>query len=150
MKKLKLSRNQKLLVYGIFMFLFIGLNIVYAATSAELHFCEYSGVLRSLKIVGIIILIAKILIPIILIITAMISFFKTVISGKSDDLKGSLMIVVKKIIAGLIIFILPGLIDYVFDVTVGYDDSGFTACTTCLLDIDNCQIPTTDPTIYTD
>lgn len=150
MKKFKLTKNQKLVIYGLFIFLFVGLNIVYAATSAELHFCEYSGVLRSLKIAGILLVIVKILIPILLMATAMMSFAKTIISGKTEDLTGSLMLLVKKLIAGLIIFFIPGLVDYAFDSFIGYDDSNFLACTTCLLDIENCVIPETDPSIYTD
>lgn len=125
-------------------------NIVLAATSSELRICEYGGVLRTLKILGMALNIIKIVIPLIIIGTAMISVFKTVSSGKAEDLKGSFSLIVKKIIAGLIIFLIPTALDYVFDSLLEYDDSAFTACSNCLLDTGNCTIPTEDPSTYTD
>ncbi len=150
MKKLNLSKKQKLIIYALVLFFLVGFNLVYAETKAELKFCEYSGVLRALKIVGILIIIAKIVVPLLIIITASITFGKTVMSGKVDDLKGDFMLLVKKIIAGLLIFIIPDLLDFTFNELVEYDDSSFENCTVCIFDPDGCQIPTTDPNIYTD
>ena len=80
-------------------------HIVMAAkTSSELRFCEYGGVLRTFKILGMCINIIKIVVPLIIIGTAIVSIFKTVTSGKADDLKASFSLIVKKLIAGLIIF----------------------------------------------
>ena len=56
---------------------------------------------------------------------------------------------VKKLIAGLIIFLLPTALDFMFDSLLQYDDSAFTACSNCLFDTGNCSIPTTDPNTYT-
>lgn len=126
-------------------------HIVMAAkTSNELRFCEYSGVLRTFKILGMCINIIKIVVPLIIIGTAMVSIFKTVTSGKADDLKGSFTLIVKKLIAGLIIFVLPTALDFAFDTLLEYDESGFTACSNCLLDTGNCNIPTDDPSTYED
>ena len=126
-------------------------HIVMAAkTSSQLRFCEYSGVLRTFKILGMCVNIIKIVVPLIIIGTAMVSIFKTVSSGKADDLKGSFTLIVKKLIAGLIIFLLPTALDFAFDTLLEYDDSGFTACSNCLLDTGNCNIPTDDPSTYED
>lgn len=124
--------------------------VLAAKTSNDLRFCEYSGVLRTFKILGMCINIVKIVVPLIIIGTAMVSIFKTVMSGKTDDLKGSFSLIVKKLIAGLIIFLIPSALDFAFDSLIGYDDSGFTACSNCLLDTGNCTIPTEDPSTYTD
>lgn len=124
--------------------------VLAAKTSSELRFCEYAGVLRTFKIIGMCINIVKIVVPLIIIGTAMVSIFKTVTSGKADDLKGSFSLIVKKLIAGLIIFLIPSALDFAFDSLIGYDDSGFTACSNCLLDTGNCTIPTEDPSTYTD
>ena len=123
-------------------------KLVLAATSSELRFCEYGGVLRTLKILGICLNIIKIVVPLIIIGTAIMSVFKTVTSGKAEDLNASFGLIVKKIIAGLIIFILPTALDFMFDSLLEYDDSAFTACSNCLLDTGNCVIPTTDPDTY--
>ena len=125
-------------------------DLVLAATTSEIRFCEYAGVLRTFKILGVIINIVKIVVPLIIIGTAMVSVFTTVTSGKSDELKASFMIIVKKLIAGLIIFLLPSTLDFAFDTLIGNDTSKFTSCTNCLLDTGNCTIPDEDPSIYTD
>ena len=123
-------------------------KLVLAATSSQLRICEYAGVLRALKIFGIVLIIIKIVVPLIIVGTAIVSVFKTVTSGKADDLKASFGLIVKKLIAGLIIFILPTALDFMFDSLLEYDDSSFTSCSNCLLDTGNCVIPTSDPDTY--
>ena len=145
-----MKKKHIILLIVLLSILSIAPDLVLAATTSKLRICEYSGVLRTLKILGMALNIIKIVVPLIIIGTAMMSVFKTVTSGKSDDLKGSFMIIVKKIIAGLLIFVIPSLFDFAFDSLIGYDDSGFTACSNCLLDTGNCVIPTTDPDTYTD
>lgn len=123
-------------------------DLVLAATSSELKICEYAGVLRTLKILGMVINIIKIVVPLIIIAGAIMSVFKTVSSGKADDLKASFTLILKKVIAGLIIFLLPTALDFMFDSLLEYDDSEFTACSNCLLDTGNCVIPDSDPDTY--
>ncbi len=125
-------------------------NIVNAATTSKVNFCQYGGTRRTFKIIGIAINFVKILVPLILIITSIITLSKTIFSGKEEDLKSSLTLLVRKAIAGIVIFLLPTTLDYAFDTLVGYDDSSFTACTKCMLSPNNCQIPEEDPETYTD
>lgn len=148
----KLLKKYKYLIIALLLLLVVILapDIVYAATSSKLKFCEYGGTRRMFKIIGMAISIIKILVPVILIITGVITLSKTIISGKEDDLKGSFVIFAKKIVAGLIIFAIPSVLDYTFDTLVGYDDSSFTACSKCMLNPNSCQIPDEDPDTYTD
>ena len=125
-------------------------NIVNAATTSKVNFCQYGGTRRTFKIIGLAINFVKILVPLILIITSIITLSKTIFSGKEEDLKSSLTLLVRKAIAGIVIFLLPTTLDYAFDTLVGYDDSSFTACTKCMLSPNNCQIPEEDPETYTD
>lgn len=145
------KRNWKLLIFALlFLFVLLSGSVVYAATSSKIKFCDYGGVRRTFMIIGILINLVKIVVPLILIITAMIAFSKTILSGKTEDFKGSLMQVVKQLIAGLIIFFLPTLLDFVFDTLVtDYDPSGFTVCTYCMFEPDKCTIPDKDPEVYT-
>ena len=101
-------------------------------------------------ILGVIINIVKIVVPLILIITGMIAFSKTIISGKTEDMTASISLLAKKIIAGLIVFLIPSVLDFTFDTLIGADDSSFTECTNCLLDTENCTIPESDPSTYTE
>ena len=136
---------KKYIIFILFLALFIGAHLVYAETTAELHFCDYAGVRRTFKIMGIILTLVKIIVPIFLMITGMVTMFKAVTSGKEDDLKDSFKILVKKVIAGLIVFVLPTLLDFAFDSLLGYDDSGFAQCSNCLLDTGSCNVNVEDP-----
>lgn len=150
MKKEDLSKKKKVLYMLFFIAIFLCVNVVYAATSSKIKFCDYAGVRRTFKVIGIIINLVKIIVPLILMASAMISVSKTITSGKTDDFKASILQVVKQGIAGLVIFCLPSVLNFVFNSLVGYDDTGFTSCTTCLLDTGHCTIPDKDPEIYTD
>ncbi len=149
MKKFNMKKFIIFSIIGITILSF-GTNIVYAATTSKISFCDYAGVRRAFKIAGIILNIVKIVVPLIIMITAMIAFSKPIISGKTDDITTNLTTLVKKLIAGLVIFLIPGLLDYAFSLVPNYDNSSMAACTTCLLDVDGCTIPTSDPVTYTE
>lgn len=149
---MKKRNKNKLIIFAIAAIAILSLstNMVYAATSAKLAFCDYAGVRRAFKIAGLIIDMIKIIVPLIIIITGMIAFAKPIMSGKTEDITSNAMILLKKVIAGLVIFLLPGICDYAFSLIPNYDNSSIAACTTCLLDVDGCTIPTSDPVTYTE
>lgn len=128
----------------------ISFNNVYAATSSKLYFCQRPDILRMFKIIGIIISIVKILVPIVLIFSAIARLTKVIISGKDDDMKKSVGGIIKSAIAGIIVFLLPSALNYVFTELVNFDDSSYTACSTCLFDASNCKIPDSEPDVYSD
>jgi len=132
----------------LFMSLFLAASIVHAAPSSSIKFCDYAGTRRTFKMIGLFINLARIIVPLIIIITESISLTKVIISGKQEDLSDNWRILVRKIIAGLVIFFLPTIIDFTIDSLVGYDDSGFTQCSNCLLDTGHCTIPDKDPEVY--
>ncbi len=130
------------------MIAFISVNIVFADTKSNVKFCDYAGTRRTLKIIGTIINIAKVLVPLLIIITEIISLTKAITSGKAEDLKENFVVLVRKVIAGLVIFVLPSIINYAITNLAGHSDTGFAQCSNCLLNTKSCTIPTTDPTIY--
>ena len=148
---MKKDNTKNFIVFSIIAITLLSLttNIVYAATSSKVALCEYSGIVRGFKIAGLILVFAKVLVPIIIIITGMISFAKPIISGKSDDIKQNATILAKKIFAGIIIFYIPTLIDFAFSLVPNYDDSSMSKCTECLFNPNSCSIPTSDPDTYT-
>jgi len=145
-----LKKNKKnLIIYTLLIISLAGIHLVYAKTSGEVKFCDYAGVRRTFQILGTIINIVEIVVPLIVIITGMVAFFKGITSGKTEDLTGGVSAIVRKIIAGLLIFFIPNLIDYAFDALVDdRDTSSFAVCTSCFLNPDNCTIPESDPVTY--
>ena len=89
--------------------------------------CNDSGILTVFLILKYLFNIICTIIPLILIYRGFVPLFKAVTSGK--EFSGELGPIVKSIIAGLIIFLLPGLFNFIFTDIVGYSNS-FSQCVT--------------------
>lgn len=89
--------------------------------------CNDSGILTVFLILKYLFNIICTIIPLILIYRGFVPLFKAVTSGK--EFSGELGPIVKSIIAGLIIFLLPGLFNFIFTDLVGYSNS-FSQCVT--------------------
>lgn len=149
MKSINKKKIIKYMLVALFFMLFIGSNVVYAATSAKIAFCDYRGVRRAFKMLGILLNMIKIIVPLIIILSSMASFFGIILSGKIEDLKTKTMQLIKNVVAGLIIFFLPSVINFTIESLVNHpEDATFMACTTCMLDTDHCVIPDSDPVTY--
>lgn len=76
------------------------------------NMCTNPYILRAMYIIIVALKITCIIVPLIVIATTIIKAFNSVVSGKEDDLKQIFPIALKKIIAGLIIFLLPTIINF--------------------------------------
>ena len=94
-----------------------------------LSFCESSGVLRLFYILKISLSIVLTILPIIVIIAFMINAFKAVVDGKSDSLKNIFIQNVKRLLAALIVFLIPSILNFVFTTLVTLDVD-FASCWT--------------------
>ncbi len=145
MKKHKIIN---IILFTIFIIL-VGID-AHAATTSKLHFCEYRGTITLMKSLGIFITIAKTIVPIILIYRGVSQLLKVVMNGKDEDMRGAVPKLVKSLIAGLAIFFIPTIINFLIDYTIkNPTDSDITKCTTCLFDSKNCKIPSKDPVVTT-
>ncbi len=93
-----------------------------------LSLCDKSYIVQVMLIVKTVFKLLCYLAPLIIIIISSIHIFKVVLNGKEDDLKDALKVTVKRIIAGLIIFFLPAMINYVFTSLVKGNEVDFIAC----------------------
>ena len=87
--------------------------------------------------IGWVFFIVKILIPIVLIIFGSIDFGKAVIANKDDEIKKSAKSLVMRAIAGVIIFFVPTLLNFVVELIGGEDNvynGDFATCTHCMLE----------------
>lgn len=99
-----------------------------------LNVCNSSGVLRTLYIVKLALQITMTVLPIIVIVLFMVNAFKAVVDGKSDSLKEVFQLNVKRLIAALIVFLIPGMLDFVFSSLVTMDVEFATCWTNANLD----------------
>lgn len=100
-----------------------------------------------LSIIGWALLLFKVAIPSIIIIYGMLDLGKAVMSGKDEDIKKNAKTLGVRFIAGIIVFIVPSLVVWLFGLFVkGIDGSygaaqdqvGFTKCENCLNTPWNC------------
>ncbi len=78
----------------------------------------------------------KIAAPLILIVLGSIDFGKAVVANKDDEIKKSAKTLAMRVIAGVLIFFIPSMIDVVVELIGGEDlyDGTFTTCTHCMLE----------------
>ena len=110
------------------------------------NFCTTPTVSRTFKFLGLLFYIAKILVPGIIIVMGFVNLFKIMTSGKLDDAKKYAKSIIIRIFVGIAIFLLPGIINTIYDAAKGIIGSGgtggFDNCASCLLNpnSDKCYI----------
>ena len=111
-------------------------NIEADTTVADI--CNMPEYRKPMKIVGIVINFAKIIVPIIIIGFGVMDLYKAITSSKDDGIKKAVKSIVIRVIAGVAIFLLPGLIQFVLNWVNEWSDyeNSWCCCTDCLLNPD--------------
>lgn len=99
----------------------------------DMSICHQNGVKRVLKFVGALLLIAKILVPIILIVFGVMDFSKAMVASDADAISKATKSLLFRFLAGVIIFILPTIVNFVFS-TIGKNNTNFNQCRACVFD----------------
>ena len=145
---MKRTQVKKLILFTLFI-MFIGIN-VYAETTSNIHFCEYRGTIRMMKIIGMFIIIAKTIIPIVLMYKAIKELAQVVIGNKTDALKEKVSKLAKSTIAALAIFFIPTIVNYtVAMATEDSENADMAKCSNCLFNVTSCTVPDEDPVVTT-
>lgn len=123
----------------IFVCMFV-LNNVYASNRivAE-NFCTEAS--NTLKLVGIFIVVVKIVVPLLVIIMATMDFFKIVMSGKDSDFKKEATILGKRILMGVIVFMMPSIINLAVNSFDSNPNADYKVCVDCLTKPSSCTEP---------
>lgn len=100
-------------------------------------FCDMPTVSRTLKFLGILVYILKILVPALIILMGMRSLFQIITTGKTEDAKKYVVSILKRIVIGVVIFLLPSLLGFVYDLANGVigskENNKANNCVNCLL-----------------
>ena len=115
-------------------------TFILANNGLEAFSCTNENVVKVLKFIAILFNIAKILVPIILIVTGVISLTKAVMSDERDFSKEITSLLIK-LFVGLFVFLLPTILLAFIDLIDGSEDvrSDFTKCSECILDYSRCH-----------
>lgn len=104
----------------------------------EINFCEQNGVRKTFQIVGYILYVAKLVVPLLLIILGTVDFAKATISSDDKAPKEAVVSLIKRILIAIIIFLIPTILNFLLSLVNGaseaFSDSEFTDCTDCLFD----------------
>lgn len=103
--------------------------------------CHDPNILKGLRILGYVVAVLKIMVPIILIITGMYSFFKATLNSDDKALKEATNLLIKKCLTGVAVFFIPTLIYAGFKVISGYDKTmgKFSDCGKCVTSVKSCN-----------
>lgn len=114
-------------------------TFILANDGLEAFSCTNENVVKVLKFIAILFNIAKILVPIILIVTGVISLAKAVMSDERDFSKEITSLLIK-LFVGLLVFFLPTILLAFIDLIDGSEDvrNDFTKCSECILDYSRC------------
>lgn len=94
-----------------------------------------------LEFIGHIVLIFKIIIPIIIIIFGSVDFFRAVVGAKDDEIKKAGRILLFRVLAGVIIFLIPTIVSVIFNLVSDFANlkGSFKYCQRCVFDVRNCK-----------
>lgn len=109
---------------------------VYADEYVAQNFCQDFS--KTLQLLSVFLLIIRLCVPIFIIIVGSIDIYKTVTSGKLDDLKKNLLILGKRLIIGLIVFFIPTILRLVIN-SFGEDNADYQICINCIDNPSNCK-----------
>lgn len=107
--------------------------------TGEWNFCDKHGVLVSMKILNRAFVIAKIIVPIFLIIFGIIDLIKAVTSSDSNAINNATGSLIKKVIIGLLVFFIPTIINAVFGLIDDHTKFENNGCYTCFFNRDGCN-----------
>ena len=103
--------------------------------------CDTESVLRTFKVIYLILTILKIFIPAIIVVIATKDLMNAVLSNKTEEFRTQTKTVIKRVIAGMIIFLIPSIINALLNLVTGYEEkpSEFAGCTVCLTNEKECD-----------
>ncbi len=89
------------------------------------------------QLIGYVVLVFKIVIPILLIIFGIIDLGKAVVAGKQDEVKKNVMNLVWRVIAGIIIFLIPTIISFIIGFVGNFNNDSavredYNVCRRCV------------------
>jgi len=100
--------------------------------------CSSPSYRKPMKFLGTIVTFIKIIVPIVIIGFGVFDLYKGITASKEEGLKKAVRSLIIRVIAGIFIFLLPGLIQYVLSMVNEWSDykNTWCCCTDCLLNSD--------------
>ncbi len=133
-----MTTNKKYYKYLLLLFLILPIT-VHAEAVGE-NMCSREEIQNVMRFVGYIIMFIKLFVPLIIIGQGVFIFYNGVKAGKEDELKKCVQTLGKRILVGIIIMLLPTIIDITLSTVKDWTDyqGEYETCTECLFHPNNC------------
>ncbi len=104
------------------------------------NFCEEENVMKLLTISGYVLMIAKLLVPIIIVIVGTFDYFKAVTADNDKEIAKQTKKLITRIVAGFLIFFIPTILKITFTFVSGFNDleADYNKCAKCVLEPQTC------------
>ncbi len=104
----------------------------------DIQFCEKEEIQRLFTFLGNLMDILKIVIPIIIVIIGSVDLVKAVVAQKDDEIKKGYLVLLKRIIIGVVIFFIPGVVNLILNMANG-DSVNKNMCMSCFSTPNSCK-----------
>ena len=133
-----MTTNKKYYKYLLLLLLILPIT-VHAEAVGE-NMCSREEIQNVMRFVGYIIMFIKLFVPLIIIGQGVFIFYNVVKAGKEDELKKCVQTLGKRILVGIIIMLLPTIIDITLSTVKDWTDyqGEYETCTECLFHPNNC------------
>ena len=129
--------KKKILLMIILSFVFFASPVL--ADTYTASYC--TGLKSSLRIVGEVINLIKIIVPLIIIGLASADLFKVLMNGKDDGIFKALKTVGTRVILGVFIFFVPSILEFGFSLVDSWTnyETSYKECVSCVLNVKECR-----------
>ena len=133
-----MTTNKKYYKYLLLLLLILPIT-VHAEAVGE-NMCSREEIQNVMRLVGYIIMFIKLFVPLIIIGQGVFIFYNGVKAGKEDELKKCVQTLGKRILTGVIIMLLPTIIDVALSTVNDWTNyqGEYETCTECLFHPNNC------------
>lgn len=100
-----------------------------------------TGLRSTLRIVGEVINVIRILVPLIIIVLAGVDLFKVITSGKDEGIFKAVKTIGIRLIVGVLVFFIPTILEFGFSLVDEWTEheTNYHECVTCVLNVKECR-----------
>lgn len=134
--------NMFLMVLFISLFCFVStVEAANTVNNVKYVFCQDPNVLKAFRILGYFVFVAKILVPVILIIIGIKNLANAVLDSDDKASKSAVIDLIKKTLTAAFVFFIPSIVNAVFSLVNNYSktEATFTNCGTCVTNVKSCN-----------
>ena len=95
-------------------------------------FCKETAINNVMYLIGVVVAVIRIAIPIVLIVIGMTDLIKAITSQDDKQIKSATTLLIKKVIIGIVIFLVPTLVRLIMNI-ISQED--YKACISCVTNV---------------